>query len=163
MPNEIDVSTPVPVESLAPMIAAPYIARNESSHSAQNGMMTERRGRRPATRPDQPPTGLLCPTCALPLAHCGQAADTFGIGNDRWHRFTCSSCGDSFEYRRRAQRRRVRWKCPACQMLIRNDGDAPSPPVYRCHVCRVELVPDERGQRLVVARLNAASENEAEG
>jgi len=46
------------------------------------------------------------------------------------------------------------WKCPACLTQIRHDGDAPQPrKVYRCHVCRLELVLDEDTQKLVVAPL----------
>jgi predicted Zn finger-like uncharacterized protein len=46
------------------------------------------------------------------------------------------------------------WRCPACQTQIRHaDGElAPQPGrVYRCHVCRLELVVDEQNQRLTVA------------
>ena len=46
------------------------------------------------------------------------------------------------------------WKCPACQAQIRHDGDKPEPKrVYRCHVCRLELVLDEATQKLTVAPL----------
>jgi len=41
------------------------------------------------------------------------------------------------------------WKCPACQTAIRHDGDAPTPGrLYRCHVCHLELVVNERTHRL---------------
>ena len=46
------------------------------------------------------------------------------------------------------------WKCPACQTQIRHDGDSPEPKrLYRCNVCRLELVLDDSTQRLVVAPL----------
>jgi hypothetical protein len=46
------------------------------------------------------------------------------------------------------------WKCPACQTQIRHDGDLPMPNrVYRCHVCRLELVLDDDTHKLVVAPL----------
>ena len=46
------------------------------------------------------------------------------------------------------------WKCPACQTQIRHDGDRPEPKqIYRCHVCRLELVADENTGKLIVAPL----------
>jgi hypothetical protein len=46
------------------------------------------------------------------------------------------------------------WKCPACQTPIRHDILGPQPnQVYRCSVCRLELVLDDRLQKLVVAPL----------
>jgi hypothetical protein len=46
------------------------------------------------------------------------------------------------------------WKCPACQTQIRHDGDMPEPNrVYRCHVCRLELVLDGSTQTMTVAPL----------
>ena len=48
------------------------------------------------------------------------------------------------------------WKCPACQTQIRHDGDRPERyRVYRCHVCRLELVLDESTQAMTVAPLPA--------
>jgi hypothetical protein len=44
------------------------------------------------------------------------------------------------------------WKCPACQTQIAHDGDRPeSKRVYRCHVCRLELMLDESTGRLTLA------------
>jgi hypothetical protein len=44
------------------------------------------------------------------------------------------------------------WKCPACQTQIRHEGDRPEPKrVYRCHVCRLELVFDKDSRKLAVA------------
>jgi hypothetical protein len=46
------------------------------------------------------------------------------------------------------------WKCPACGIPIsHNDAElAPRPGVlYRCHICRLELIVDERNQKLSVA------------
>ncbi|HKB12558.1 MAG TPA: hypothetical protein VKD69_17975 [Vicinamibacterales bacterium] len=46
------------------------------------------------------------------------------------------------------------WKCPACQTQIRH-GEIDDRPrgdrVYRCHICRLELVLDLAMNRLVVA------------
>jgi hypothetical protein len=47
-----------------------------------------------------------------------------------------------------------RWKCPACQTVIRVDGDGPQANrIYRCSVCRLELIVDEERQKLIVAPL----------
>jgi len=44
------------------------------------------------------------------------------------------------------------WKCPACQTQIRRESEAPQPgQIYRCHVCRLEVVLDEARQELTVA------------
>ena len=46
------------------------------------------------------------------------------------------------------------WKCPACQIQIAHDGDMPEPRrVYRCHICRLELILDEHQHKLTVAPL----------
>jgi len=46
------------------------------------------------------------------------------------------------------------WSRPACQTWIRHDGDSPRPnTIYRCHVCRVELILDENTRKLTVAPL----------
>lgn len=50
------------------------------------------------------------------------------------------------------------WKCPACLTQIRHDGDTPEPKrIYRCHVCRLELVLDEKTKTLKVAPLPGTS------
>jgi hypothetical protein len=47
------------------------------------------------------------------------------------------------------------WKCPACQTSIRRDTDLPRVGVvYRCHICRLELVFDPKTQQLVLAPLD---------
>ena len=51
------------------------------------------------------------------------------------------------------------WRCPACQTQIRRsvlDGDTGprSGEHYRCHVCRLELVLNERTNALDVAPLD---------
>jgi endogenous inhibitor of DNA gyrase (YacG/DUF329 family) len=44
------------------------------------------------------------------------------------------------------------WKCPACGSDIRRTEETPRPGVvYRCHVCRLELVLDATTGRLTVA------------
>jgi hypothetical protein len=48
------------------------------------------------------------------------------------------------------------WKCPACQTAITHDPASamPSPnAVYRCHVCRLELVVDPSTNALTLAPL----------
>jgi hypothetical protein len=45
------------------------------------------------------------------------------------------------------------WKCPACSEQIRHasNEDAPRPGVvYRCHICRLELVVDTDTGKLTV-------------
>jgi hypothetical protein len=50
------------------------------------------------------------------------------------------------------------WKCPACQTQIRHNGEAPElRHVYHCHVCRLELVVDEKAQTMKVAPLDHPS------
>jgi hypothetical protein len=56
------------------------------------------------------------------------------------------------------------WKCPAWQTQIRHDGATPEPKrVYRCHVCRLELVLDERTNKLDVAPLPATPKKASGG
>jgi len=44
------------------------------------------------------------------------------------------------------------WKCPACGTDIRHTEDTPRPGVvYRCHICRLELIRDAMTGRLTVA------------
>jgi len=51
-----------------------------------------------------------------------------------------------------ASRHPMPWTCPACGSEIRLPHDRPLPAVvYRCHACRLELVVDERTQRLTLA------------
>jgi len=46
------------------------------------------------------------------------------------------------------------WKCPACETAMRHDGVAPeSNRLYRCHVCRLELMLDEATNRMQVPPL----------
>jgi hypothetical protein len=43
------------------------------------------------------------------------------------------------------------WKCPVCDIQIAHDGDQPElQRVYRCHVCRLELLLDEPTHKLTV-------------
>jgi hypothetical protein len=45
------------------------------------------------------------------------------------------------------------WRCPACQIQIRHNEHEDKPRAgrhYRCHVCRLELVLNERTGRLDV-------------
>jgi hypothetical protein len=44
------------------------------------------------------------------------------------------------------------WKCPACGADIRRTEDTPRPGVvYRCLICRLELILDAPTGRLIVA------------
>jgi hypothetical protein len=44
------------------------------------------------------------------------------------------------------------WTCPACGIQIHHQQEQPLPKVvYRCHACRMELVVDERTQKLALA------------
>jgi len=53
------------------------------------------------------------------------------------------------------------WKCPACQVQIRHDGDRPEPKrIYRCHICRLELLADETTGKLTVAPLPSPPDND---
>ena len=48
------------------------------------------------------------------------------------------------------------WKCPACSEQIRHSQceDQPRPGgIYRCHICRLELVLDLGSAKLTVAPL----------
>src|SRR6185369_13264548 len=55
------------------------------------------------------------------------------------------------------ERRAAMWKCPACSTPIRRElmaaGDvAPQPDrLYRCSICRLELVLDRDGTRMIIA------------
>jgi rubredoxin len=44
------------------------------------------------------------------------------------------------------------WKCPACQTTLRHGTEILRPEaIYRCHVCRLELVVDLGTDTLVLA------------
>jgi transposase-like protein len=48
------------------------------------------------------------------------------------------------------------WRCPACSTPIQHNEFEPEPRPherYRCHVCRLELMLDERTKRLEVMPL----------
>jgi len=45
------------------------------------------------------------------------------------------------------------WRCPACQTQIQHNDLDPRPrpkTIYRCHICRLELVLNERTGHLTV-------------
>jgi hypothetical protein len=45
------------------------------------------------------------------------------------------------------------WTCPACSLAIRHGESEPAPRpgvVYRCHVCRLELILDTQSNKLVL-------------
>ena len=46
------------------------------------------------------------------------------------------------------------WTCPACSQVIRHDYDVGEPRpnvIYRCHVCRLELIFDPKTKKLKLA------------
>ena len=46
------------------------------------------------------------------------------------------------------------WTCPACSLAIHHSDSEPSPRpgvVYRCHICRLELILDPHTNKLVLA------------
>ena len=48
------------------------------------------------------------------------------------------------------------WTCPACSIQIEHEQDRPLPKkVYRCHICRLELVLDDHTDSLVVVPFSA--------
>jgi len=121
------------------------------------------------TTPETRAPQLICPGCDKPLVYRQTVLN--GVNPiERWDFF------------RPPRMRRVRlsppnpqaacrlttmpWTCPACNIQIQHEQDRPLPrKVYRCHVCRLELVRDERNDQLVVApwglRLIAGSEGPA--
>jgi hypothetical protein len=49
------------------------------------------------------------------------------------------------------------WRCPGCRLPIHHiENEARPRPgiVYRCHICRLELVVDETTAKMIVAPLN---------
>ncbi len=47
------------------------------------------------------------------------------------------------------------WRCPACHIQIRHNEREERPRagmVYRCHVCRIELVLDAATEKLTLSR-----------
>jgi hypothetical protein len=48
------------------------------------------------------------------------------------------------------------WRCPACETQIQHSEGELRPRaghIYRCHVCRLELILDEKSDKLTVAPL----------
>jgi hypothetical protein len=46
------------------------------------------------------------------------------------------------------------WTCPACRTTIQHTEEQPRPgTIYRCHVCRLELVVDTELGKLTLAPL----------
>jgi hypothetical protein len=57
------------------------------------------------------------------------------------------------------------WKCPACQTAITRDPAASAPSlntIFRCHVCRLELVVDPFSGELKLAPLEGRDRIESE-
>ena len=53
------------------------------------------------------------------------------------------------------------WTCPACRTAVRHAEAEPLPrigAIYRCPVCRIELVVDTRTSKMRVAPLAAAAD-----
>ena len=54
------------------------------------------------------------------------------------------------------------WTCPACSTQIDHEQDRPLPQkVYRCHVCRLELVFDENDSKLVAIPFAASNHSDS--
>jgi hypothetical protein len=55
------------------------------------------------------------------------------------------------------------WKCPACRLAIQHEAEiVPRPGViYRCHICRLELVVDPSSETLVLAPMPGGDESPA--
>jgi hypothetical protein len=54
------------------------------------------------------------------------------------------------------------WRCPACQTQIRHNEFEDTPrigQVYRCHICRLELVLDANTKKLTVTPIPAIEKN----
>jgi len=67
---------------------------------------------------------------------------------------------DSFRHKLTLATILMPWKCPACQTQIAHDGDMPElHRVYRCHVCRLELVLEASTHKLTVAPLPTEHHN----
>jgi hypothetical protein len=46
------------------------------------------------------------------------------------------------------------WRCPACELQIRHSEFEERPQlgqIYRCHICRLDLVVDDTTQKLTAA------------
>ena len=55
------------------------------------------------------------------------------------------------------------WKCPACQTQIRHGEHEERPradTLYRCHICRLELMLDTSTDRLTVASMRSDEPNQ---
>jgi hypothetical protein len=56
------------------------------------------------------------------------------------------------------------WRCPACETPIRHSEHEERPRtgvLYRCHLCRIELVLDVRTDRLTAAARPDADANDS--
>jgi predicted SprT family Zn-dependent metalloprotease len=52
------------------------------------------------------------------------------------------------------------WTCPACSLAIRHSEQEATPRsgvVYRCHICRLELILDVAANKLVLAPMRERS------
>jgi len=55
------------------------------------------------------------------------------------------------------------WTCPACRTAVRHTEAEPLPRVgaiYRCPICRIELVVDTRTSKMKVAPIAAAADGD---
>lgn len=55
------------------------------------------------------------------------------------------------------------WRCPACRIPIRHSEveERPRPhAIYRCHVCRIELVLDPATEKLAVVVQSGGDDND---
>jgi len=55
------------------------------------------------------------------------------------------------------------WTCPTSRTWIHHDGDSRRPQtIYRCHVCRLELILDQNTHKLIVAPLPFERDEESD-
>jgi hypothetical protein len=50
------------------------------------------------------------------------------------------------------------WRCPACRLAIQHNDAEQTPRagvIYRCHICRLELIVDALTGKMTVAPLDA--------
>jgi predicted SprT family Zn-dependent metalloprotease len=75
-------------------------------------------------------------------------------------------CAHLIPFIRSAYKIGVPWRCPACRLAIQHSDAEPQPRrgvIYRCHVCRLELILDESTGKMTVAPLPTTRDDSDEG
>jgi hypothetical protein len=95
-----------------------------------------------------------CPVCDFFLTY-KQTIVGGVLPPERWDYFECRACGPLSIAIARGRSVRsldtMTWTCPSSEAQIRHRPEAPK--LFRRHVCRLELVVGEAGDRLIVAPL----------